>query len=416
MRLCRCVVPVRGWPTMKIGRAISIVEDLGVLAHRGARRAGGSACDRPSACARSSRPNAESPALRVEAREHDAERLAEPVVAEVVEAGLGLRPASSTASGANDSSAAMGSTARIISAMCGGNFGSARSSMRTDAGPHGSRPRSVRGGPRVTGTAPGRSLSRKRGLRRRGTGSAVAARRRPTRRGARGGSRDRRACRDGHGAPRTRRRHDRAVTSASRVTQKSIVESSGIQPSARATAVAPAVAVERPAAARRARAGRHVAAMLVVARHSADGEPGQEGGAERRRLAHGRDLDRALAASASACTNVGLRGHAAVDAQHVDRAARVGLGGLDEVGAALGDALEHRAHDLRPPGAAGEAEQRAARAVVPLRRAEPEQRGHVPRRRRCRRTRCATSSDSSAGRDDAEVVAQPLDVRAGRRA
>ena len=57
--------------------------------------------------------------------------------------------------------------------------------------------------------------------------------------------------------------------------------------------------------------------------------------------------------------------------------ARVGLGRLDEIGAALRDAFEHRAHDLRPAAPAGEPEQRAARAVVPLRRAEAEQRGHV---------------------------------------
>ena len=81
-------------------------------------------------------------------------------------------------------------------------------------------------------------------------------------------------------------------------------------------------------------------------------------------------------ASASACTNVGLRDIPPSIAQHLDRRARVGLGRLDQVGAAVGDALEHRAHELRPAGAAGEAEHGAARAVVPLRRAEPEQRGH----------------------------------------
>ena len=57
---------------------------------------------------------------------------------------------------------------------------------------------------------------------------------------------------------------------------------------------------------------------------------------------------------------------------------RVLLGRLDEVGAAVGDALEHGPHDLGPPGAAGHADQRAPGAEVPRRRAEAEQGGHEP--------------------------------------
>ena len=45
--------------------------------------------------------------------------------------------------------------------------------------------------------------------------------------------------------------------------------------------------------------------------------------------------------------------------------AGVGLGRLDQVGAPVGDALEHGPHDLGPAGAPGEAEQRAPGAVVP---------------------------------------------------
>ena len=53
-------------------------------------------------------------------------------------------------------------------------------------------------------------------------------------------------------------------------------------------------------------------------------------------------------------------GHPAVDAQVVDGEAGVGLGRLDQVGAAVGDALEHGPHDCARVDAAGEAEQRAA--------------------------------------------------------
>ena len=92
----------------------------------------------------------------------------------------------------------------------------------------------------------------------------------------------------------------------------------------------------------------------------------------------------------------------------------VGFGRVDEVGAAVRDALEHRAHDLGAAGAAREPEQRAARAVVPLRRAEPERRGHEHDAAgvgaRCARASC----DSSADVDEPEVVAQPLHVGAGR--
>ncbi len=54
----------------------------------------------------------------------------------------------------------------------------------------------------------------------------------------------------------------------------------------------------------------------------------------------------------------GSRVMPAVDAQTRDGDARVGLGRLDEVGAAVGDAFEHRPHDLRTAGAAREPEQR----------------------------------------------------------
>ena len=65
------------------------------------------------------------------------------------------------------------------------------------------------------------------------------------------------------------------------------------------------------------------------------------------------------------------------------------------------------------PRAAGEAEQRAARAVVPLRRAEAEQRGHVHDAAGVGALRGDLVRLGGA-RDEAEVVAQPLHVGAGR--
>ena len=94
--------------------------------------------------------------------------------------------------------------------------------------------------------------------------------------------------------------------------------------------------------------------------------------------------------------------------------AGVGLGRFDEVGAAVRDAFEHRAHDLGASGAAGEPEQRAARAVVPLRRAEPERRGHEHDAAGVGRTAPRSSCDSRGDRDEPEVVAQPLHVGARR--
>ncbi len=87
----------------------------------------------------------------------------------------------------------------------------------------------------------------------------------------------------------------------------------------------------------------------------------------------------------------------------------VGLRRLHEVGAPVRDAFEHGPHDLGPPGTAGQAEERAARAVVPGRRSESEQCRHVD----------DSTGVVAAGRDlvglvraldETEVVAQPLHV------
>jgi len=69
--------------------------------------------------------------------------------------------------------------------------------------------------------------------------------------------------------------------------------------------------------------------------------------------------------------------HAAVDPEDVDGEVTVGLSGLDQVGAGLGHALQHRPHDVAGLGAPGQAEQAAPGAVVPLRRAQTQEGGHV---------------------------------------
>ena len=104
MRLCRCVVPVRGWPTMTIGRAISIVEDLGVLPHQvldeepvphvtDHLRVGAHAARSPRARRCSSSVVSTTPSG---SRNASSPKSSRPVSA---------RAASSTASGANDRSA-----------------------------------------------------------------------------------------------------------------------------------------------------------------------------------------------------------------------------------------------------------------------------------------------------------------------
>ena len=87
---------------------------------------------------------------------------------------------------------------------------------------------------------------------------------------------------------------------------------------------------------------------------------------------------------------------------------------IDHVGAAVGHPLEHRPHDVRPAGAACHAQQRAAGAVVPMRRAEPEQGGdehHSVGRRTAGRDVVALGARG----DQAEVVAKPFDTRASRQ-
>ena len=101
-------------------------------------------------------------------------------------------------------------------------------------------------------------------------------------------------------------------------------------------------------------------------------------------------------ASASACDEDLVVGHAAVDAQGGDRIAAVRLGRLDQVGAPMGHPFEHGPHDLGPARAPGEPDQGAPGAEVPDGRAQAEQRRARTRRRPWSRTGRPRSADSSA--------------------
>ena len=176
---------------------------------------------------------------------------------------------------------------------------------------------------------------------------------------------------------------------------------------------APAVAVGR-CAGLDVRAGRQVAATSSSLDQSPTASPGAERGAQASSpRARARPRRCAGVASASAWRNVAVRGHATVDLHPADVASPRRARRPRQVGAPVRDSLEHGAHDVGPVRPAGQADERAAGAVVPVRRAEAEQRRARTRRRRCRRTTRRRASDCLGRVDQAEVVAQPLDVRAG---
>ena len=88
------------------------------------------------------------------------------------------------------------------------------------------------------------------------------------------------------------------------------------------------------------------------------------------------------------------------------------LDGLDDVPRLEGDRLERRARDVRSVGAACEAEDRAARVGVPVRRAQADERGDD--------VDAVGVGDAvrellgfGSGGDEAQLVAQPLHGRAG---
>ena len=67
---------------------------------------------------------------------------------------------------------------------------------------------------------------------------------------------------------------------------------------------------------------------------------------------------------------------AAVDAQTAEGTARFGHHGVDDVARLVRQRLERGAHDVRPGHAAGQADERAARRRVPVRRAETDEGRH----------------------------------------
>ncbi|CAB4944693.1 unannotated protein [freshwater metagenome] len=80
----------------------------------------------------------------------------------------------------------------------------------------------------------------------------------------------------------------------------------------------------------------------------------------------------------------------------------------------MGHALEYRPHDLRAAAAAGEAEQCSPGSEIPTRGSEAEQRGHVHNpigvgALRGHRVRVGH------GIDDAEIVAEPFNIRSRRQ-
>ncbi|GIU90246.1 MAG: hypothetical protein KatS3mg010_1345 [Acidimicrobiia bacterium] len=144
--------------------------------------------------------------------------------------------------------------------------------------------------------------------------------------------------------------------------QKSMPDSDGIQARARSTA---RFQPSRSSARRgsiRAR-GAHVCARSSMLPWWPTASPAIEGRSERRRLAHGGDLDRPLRRIREGLQERRVVRHAAVDAQRRDREPGVRLRGLDEIRAAMRHALEHRAHDLRANPCRGSA--RTARRARP---------------------------------------------------
>ena len=117
----------------------------------------------------------------------------------------------------------------------------------------------------------------------------------------------------------------------------------------------------------------HLAHLLAAPAPGRD--PGQVGGAERGRLGD-------LGHDHRGAEHVGLELHqpavgdrAAVGLQHLEPLPRRRLLGAHRVDRLVGDRLQRRPRQVRAAAAAGEADDRAARVGVPVRRAEPGQRG-----------------------------------------
>ncbi len=168
------------------------------------------------------------------------------------------------------------------------------------------------------------------------------------------------------------------------------------------------------ARARSASQGLPRAVERVEVGPGADREAGEEPGAERRRLLHRRHLDRLLGRVGERLHERRVARHPAVDAQDVDRCGRASVSA-----ASTRSAPRWATPSSTARTSSGRPVPRVRPSTVPR---APKSHCGVPSpssagtkttppvSAHC----CATSWLSSARRDDPEVVAQPLDVRARR--
>ena len=124
--------------------------------------------------------------------------------------------------------------------------------------------------------------------------------------------------------------------------------------------------------------------------------PARKAAPKRGRFEISRPLDRELEDVGEELAQPGVGRHSAVDPQRRRRGAPSPRHGLDQVERLIGDRLERGAGEMRAGRVERQAEDRAARIRVPMRRAEADE-GRAPYRRRgYRATRVARLSVSAA--------------------
>ena len=205
-------------------------------------------------------------------------------------------------------------------------------------------------------------------------------------------------CREPCPAPRARRTGSTRCTDGS---GRSEVESRQLGEPGRRTldGALPALPVERRARVDDGAAGARWRRCRPNRAQVPSGQPGQEGGAERGGLEHGRHLDRAPGGVGQGLHERGVVAHAAVDAQRVDGAPPLSVSAASTRSAPRWATPSSTARTTwARPLPRVMPEQRAPGAVVPVGRAEPEQGGDVHDAVGVGRSRCATSWDSARGR------------------
>ena len=156
-----------------------------------------------------------------------------------------------------------------------------------------------------------------------------------------------------------------------------------------------------------------VRAQVVEVAPEPDGESGRVGGAERRRLGDDRAHDGTPRMSAWNCMSVSFATMPPSTLSSVRSTPGVGVDGIEHLAGLERRRLERGAGDVALVHEAGEA--RRARRGRPVASTARTGRRTPARstRRRCRRRSSASSSTSGALEMMPEVVAQPLDERAG---